>query len=266
MLGLLLAIGVIGGGELRAQADGTRSTRSDSIAPESFPIQTDRQCLWGFGVGRLGLSTMNAYQKPATDPPMMAAFVGNPEYSPGFFTLSLVAEKNHRSLSTLTFAYRDQTLHFEHEYGEFSSGSSKDCLARLSWAYCLISPDVFDKPSFLLSAGPSVYYLHRDYLKQYSDTLFGFRSAQEVQAQILFLQVGPHFSIRKNNLLVSAAAHFNLFGWISGSSSYDVIEHPGPIVPYRVEAQFSEAVGPGFISGNTLLLNDLELSMTLLFR
>lgn len=262
---LLSALGFSGANEMRAQANSVESTRSDSTAAERSPSDTERQWHWGFGVGRLGLSTMNTYQKPTADPPAMAAFIGAPQYSPGFFTLSLLAERNHRSLCALTLAYRDQALHFEQEYGEFASGTSKDYLARLSWAYYLVRPHALDRTSFLFSAGPAVYYLNRDYQKQYADTSFGFRSVQRVQARILFIQVGPNVSIRKRNWMVSAAGHFNLFGWISGGSGYDVTEHPGPNGPYRDESHFKEAVGVGFLSDNSILLNDLEMSLVFLF-
>lgn len=266
MLCLLWAFGGCGAGELWAQVDTTRTTGLDPAKPGSGPIDTERNWRWGFGIGRLGLSTMNAGQRPIEDPPEMAAFISNGKYSPGFFTLGILAERNHRSLGALTIAYRDQTLHFKHEYGEFSSGSSEDYLARLSWAYYLISPDVFDKTSFLLSAGPAVYYLHRDYQEQYADTLLGFRSAQAVHARILFFQVGPNVCIRKKNWMVSASAHFNLFGRITGNSSYDIIETPSPIGPHRDEAHFNKMVGSGFLSDNSILLNDLELSLMLLFK
>lgn len=266
MLWLLLVIVVSGVDLLKAQVNSVGSSTSDSTAIKRFPVGAERQWLWGFGVGRLGLCTMNAYQKPTTDPPAMAAFIGHPEYSPGFFTLSLLGERNHRSFSSLTLTYRDQTPHFDDEYGESSFGTSKDFLARLSWAYYLLSPKAFDRPSFILSVGPSVYYAHRDYLKQYADTLFGFRSTQTVRAQILFLQVGPNFSLRIKNWMASGAAHFNLFGSISGNSSYDIVEHPGPIAPYREEAHFNEIVGSGFLSNNSILLNDLELNLIFFFK
>ncbi|HMN04834.1 MAG TPA: hypothetical protein PKD45_03835 [Flavobacteriales bacterium] len=265
MLWVLVAVVASGTNVLWAQANGDGSARSDSIAANRFPTKAGRQWLWGVGVGRLGLSTMNAYQKPTTNPPAMAAFIGHPEYSPGFFTLSLWAEKNQRSITSLIMAYRNQTLHFKHEYGAYPTGSSMDYLARLSWTYSLVSPDAGDKPSFILAAGPAVYYLNRDYQEQYADTLLGFRSARNVRAQILFFQVGPTCAVRMKNWILAGSAHFNVFGRISGNSMYDVIETPGPIGPHNEEAHFNETVGLNFISNNTVLLNDFEMTLVLLF-